>query len=425
MTNKRILLILFLFGLLLRLYGSIQSYSSDINNHIAWGKEAVTTGFQGLYGKNFPKLYGQSYLNYPPIAVYLFSLSYLLYSLIGPLVWKLNLLIPAFPSIIVIIWRDQSFMLPAFIKLPAILSDLAIAYVIFLFAKKIIGERNSFIPYVATGLVLFNPAFFYNSSYWGQIEAIPIFFVITSLYLLLYTKHPIWSALLFTSALLAKQNAFVFIPLYVFVYLHKFGLKSFMQALLISILFFCFTFLPFVSKNNLFIFPFSTYIDKILFVSGSSFITDNAFNFWRLIVGESKVPDSHPFLFGISLAWYSYIIVVSLTALILILLHRSKYKNESVLAAATLIPFLTFIFFSRMHERHLEQALPFMLLIGLKNKVALALFIFISLFHFLNLYQKWLVNETIIQFLIVVVIATFIFLLIEYIRKTIYVRKND
>ena len=42
-----------------------------------------------------------------------------------------------------------------------------------------------------------------------------------------------------------------------------------------------------------------------------------------------------------------------------------------------------------MHERHLEGALPFMLLAGVKNRTVLIIFMAVSIIHFVNLYHNW------------------------------------
>lgn len=417
--------ILLLLGFILRLVLSVQIYSGDVNNHIAWGKDGKEFGFQGIYEREFFSRYGTLAPTYPPIPIFLFNWFFELYDWTYKVSWDLNLKYGLFPSNFIFFLEDQD-TLPAFLKIPAILADLGIAYLVFLFAGKL--TKNKRLPLVLSFLVLFNPAFFYNSAYWGQIEAVPLFFVLSSFYLLLFSKRHILSAVLFSLALLTKQTSIVFSPIYAVVFFYKYGFKESAKGFLVSLSTFWFLFLPFFKEGSLLAFPFSTYLNKIQTGSGSDFVTDHAFNFWGLVSGLGKISDSEAFWLGLPYKLWGYAFFGVLLSVILYYLYKSKFAANKVIFAAALIPFAAFLFLTRMHERYLEQALPFLLLVGVEKRSVFWIFIIVSVFHLANLYHNWwapridiLVNflswGAVINGLILFAIGSFSFLLIQYIKE--------
>ena len=122
-NKNKILIYLLLFGLLLRLFLSIQIYSGDVNNHIAWGYDIYNFGTQGVYSREFFSKYGTLAPTYPPIPLYLFTASYVIYDFAYKTSWNLNSTVQMFPSNLIFFFEDQD-TLPAFLKLPGIFSDL-------------------------------------------------------------------------------------------------------------------------------------------------------------------------------------------------------------------------------------------------------------------------------------------------------------
>lgn len=380
---KKLLVLLFL-GLLLRLFLSVQFYSGDVNNHISWGKDILLNGFQGIYEREFYFRYGTLTPNYPPITLFLFAFSYWLYQALYNLSWWLNEHISVFPSNIIFFFQGIN-TIPAFLKLPAILADIGIAYYIYLFARRLINSEKWSL--IAASLVLFNPAFFYNSALWGQIEALPTLFVLAAFYSLLYSKKATISALFFTLALLSKQNAIIFAPIFILIFWKKYSVAQIFKSGLASIILFWILFLPFNSWDILKL-PFEVYWNKILTNSVSDYVTYHAFNFWTLFVGFDRIHDSTIFLLGLPYQMWGYIIFFIFSFIILYKLWR-KMDDYRILLASTLISFASFLFLTRLHERHLEPTIPFLLLVSIKEKKMLPIFIFVSLFYVINLYQNW------------------------------------
>jgi len=421
--QNKLLISLFLIGLLLRLFFSVQIYSGDVNNHIGWAKDALSSGFTGIYGRSFEK-YGVMTPTYPPIPLFFFTFFYWLFTVVYSVALKLNLGIKIFPSGLIWFLEDQDIM-PAFLKIPAILADLGIAYLVFLFFTKILGKNSKKWPIIGFSLVLFNPAFFYNSAFWGQIESVPLFFILTSFYCLFFKES--WrSVIILTLAILTKQTVIIFLPLFAFIYYQKYGFKRSLRGVFLFLLIFCLFFLPFCQKEGWLTFPFLTYWNKIQTGSGSNYVTDHAFNFWALTTGLGKISDGKPFWLGLSYSIWGNLLFGSILIIIFTrLLIRRKVKTRDYLFAAALIPFAAFLFLTRMHERYLETALPFLLLLNGKKRFYLFSFLFISFFYLVNLYHNWwfpnslilkniLSNLVVIRGLIILLISVFGLLLVKY-----------
>jgi len=424
--KKRLVIIVFFLGLLLRLILSVQIYSGDVNNHVAWGKDALRFGFAGIYQRSFEQ-YGVMTPTYPPIPLYFFTFFYWLFGFIYQLAWELNSRYPFFPSKIIWLLEDQD-ILPAFLKIPAILADLGIAYVIFIWARKVLREKAGNWPLFFAGLILFNPAFFYNSAVWGQIEAVPLLFILASFYTLFLSGKKTLSVVFLSFAILTKQTSIVFMPIFAIGYLSRFGLKkSVWGGLVFGLIGFAF-FLPFFKQGNLLAFPLETYWAKIQTGSGSNYVTDHAFNFWALTTGLGKIPDWKSFCWGISYSQWGYFFFGVIALLVFYRVWRRRQKLTIYVLAALLIPFSAFLFLTRMHERYLEQALPFLLILSFKKKAFLALFLPLCLIYLINLYHNWWApgsqllqsifsQVSVINFLIVSEISIFAFLCVRYMRE--------
>ena len=423
MFKKHSLLILLIIGSIFRVFISFNTYSGDLTNHMIWGEDAVKHGLQGLYERNFEKIYGHTSPNYPPLIILIFAILYLLKNLVYQIAWLLNLHVSFFPSNLIFFLRDFDYF-PYLLKLPAIFADIGIAYITYLFFKKN-KPGNEATSQLATVFVLFNPAYFYNSAYWGQTDSLPLFFLLVSFYALIYQKKIFFSAILFILGLLSKQTVVIFIPLYLMLLYQSSSLKILVKTFLVSLIFFCSFFLPFYQKGNLLTFPFSTYLNKILLSPGIPYTSNHAFNIWYLLTGSRKTLASSNFNLNVSYEIWGFFAASLLIILVLLKLIKSRFQPKNIFYAGFLIPLTSFLFLTKMHERHLILTLPFLLLISYDNKLLLISYIFISLFNFFNMYHNWwspeisilknsLSNNQIINFLTIFLIIFYFFSLLNY-----------
>src|SRR3989344_5116891 len=367
--KKHPLLILFSLGLILRLCLIFLDFSFDVNSFITWGRDAFVLGFRGFYERPSSAVFANVYPNYPPLAVYLFYLSHGLYTLVKTLVWQLNVSFPVFPSQLV---------------------------------------------------------FFFNSAYWGQTEAISIFFLLLSFYFLLFSKKAVVVPILFTLALLSKQSAIVFVPVFLLLYFLKFKMNV-VKGVLISLIIFWISFFPFYKSGDILLFPFTTYFKRVLGASGLPFISNHAFNFWALISQWKNIPDTI-YLLGVRYQFWGYLLTGFFIVFILKILVKRKFSSSNILLAIGLTAFAAFLFLTKIHERHFEQVLPFLIPAALQDKHIMKVFVALSFVHFLNLYHNWPVpkvdvlisfvhNPLVVNFFIVTFLGLFFYLFRYYFNR--------
>ena len=151
--KKHLLFFLFLLGLILRLLIIFYDYSWDVNNHMVWAKDFLTRGPQNFYETQSSNVFATLTPNYPPLAIFIFIVMKLINPLIHGVYWCLNLNVPLIPSNL-IFFLEKLVFLAALMKVPAILADLGIAFLVFLFAKKMI-PKNTKGHIISVSLILF------------------------------------------------------------------------------------------------------------------------------------------------------------------------------------------------------------------------------------------------------------------------------
>jgi dolichyl-phosphate-mannose-protein mannosyltransferase len=356
---------LLLFAFVLRLLFVYFQYSGDIGNHLAWGRGALE-GTLGFFHKSFP---GFNQPNYPPITILLFSLSAWFYQFMQTLVISINQAVLLFPSKIVPLMETLN-MQAAFIKLPAILADLGIGWLIYKLAP--VKKKSSRL--IASSLYLLNPAVIYISTVWGQIESIPIFFTLLSLYIL--KKNYYLSHVFFTLAILSKQTALWLLPIFLILWLKKHSLKSFLQGASLQVVVFILIYLPFTFSL---LEPFKLYLQTL---SGSStLVSDAAWNLWHYLYPVSTL-DSVLFL-GLSVRLWSILLLLFSISFIAIKFFKNRITLFQSLFWLSLV---AFFLQTRVHERHLFPALVFYILAFKPSSTKLVGFITLTLYHLFNLY---------------------------------------
>jgi len=390
--KKHGLFFLFLFGLLIRLALIFVNFSFDVNNHIVWAKDLHLRGFLGFFDRPSSEKFAVAYPNYPPLSLFIFYLFYPLPKIIFDFFWFLNVRLPLFPSNFVSMLEsiDQRLFLAAMLKLPAILADLGLTWILVLFTRKIIPKTKKFDLLVAS-LILFNPVFINNSSLWGQIDVIPLFFIMVSFYFLLFTKKNILSGVFFTLSLLVKPTTLVFLPVYLVVFLQRYGWFNVVKTIIVSNLVFWLAFLPFLKKFNL-LTPYYIYSEKILAAQSLPYVTNGAFNFWLILVDfKQAVLDTAPFLFGLSYRFWGYFLTGVIIVVVLYRMLKNKVKTEVVFSGLFFSALASVLFLTKMHERYFLLPLPFLLLMVINKKQNLKYFFLLSALAFLNHYHSWAV----------------------------------
>lgn len=387
LMRKCSLTTVFLAGLILRLILMFTASSFDINNHISWAQDAYIRGFAGFYETRSREIYAWPYPNYPPLSIFIFYLVYAVKQPIFNILWWLNIKIPFFPSKIFTFLGTREYTVGLY-KLPAIIFDLILAYLCYLFAKKLF-PKNKQKHILAASLILFNPMFFYISSLWGQTETIVLSFFLISIYFLMFSKKPILSFIFFILSFLVKPVMVIFLPIYIIYFLKNYGVKKVIFSLFISNIIFWLFFLPFYRNGNLPLFPYVTYFEKILLSQSMSNVSNSAFNFWTIFPILMHTADTGKIIGPFTYRAMGYAIVAILY-LIIIASYLKRTKSIAAFFSSLFLTGFSYIIFStKMHERYFVYLLPPLLLAALKVKKLIKWYVFFSILFFINLYYSW------------------------------------
>jgi Gpi18-like mannosyltransferase len=255
---------------------------------------------------------------------------------------------------------------------------------------KLSGEKILFL-----GL---NIAFIYNTLIWGQIDSIPTFLALLSLWFAVNQKSA-YSVLAFVLALNFKIQAVVFAPI-IFLLLFPQLWRKKLSIITLAVVAFVFESIilsPYILTGNFWI----VWRVVISLVDYFPYISANAFNFWVIVKGTAGMftPDS-----SLIMGFVSYknigmglFLVSSLFALLPVIKlvwqdvflgikvnWQSKKVLSKVFLVAGLCAFNFFFFNTQMHERYLHPAILFFAIAGILEDDYLA-YVLLSVGYFLNL----------------------------------------
>lgn len=328
-----------LAGLIVRLiFSAFGVLRLDQGTFIAWSRILTDGGFKNFYN---------SWSDYLP------GYLYFLWGL-----GKIASILPGFPQVLLY-------------KLPAIFTDLATGFLIYKILSRSKSERWGL---VGASLFIFNPAIFANSTLWGQVDSLTSLFSLLSIYLLPFNFY-LSSVSLSLGTLIKPQTAFIF-PVIVFLFLkNKKSFSDFLIYCLTGLVIFAGLFLPFWNHGS-----FISFVIERLGVSANQYpyTSVNAFNFWG-ILGFWK-PDNIYFQVA------GYLLILGTTVYLCFKLSKTKFAEYYLLS---FIFAASFIFFTRMHERHLLPVFAPLAIIAVENPILLIPYIGFSLTYVANLYYSY------------------------------------
>ena len=224
-------------------------------------------------------------------------------------------------------------------------------------------------PRVYSLLILLNPAFFYNSLLWGQIESIYIFFTVASL-VAAKTKHTNWSILLYVFAFYSKLQAIVFIPCLGLLLLPQFinKPKLILEGIITLLLSHVLVLFPFILAGQV----GAVYANVASSLDLFPVVSMNAFNFWILVFGgRITITKDATILFIFSYKTWGMILFLLISLVALFPMIKEFFKHPKTLPGFNLdfvykvflinalISFIFFYFPTQMHERYLQPAVIF------------------------------------------------------------------
>lgn len=294
-----------------------------------------------------------------------------------------------------LIWRELSqyisFSQEILFKLPATLADFATAYIIYLILKR----KSENIALWASTLYLFNPAVFFNSSLWGQVDAVGALLLLASIYLLL-KNHFILSGFFIGLSLTMKPIYFLALPILGLILWQKKvrkknwwqecrPLRNFSAAALAGILLVS---LPFSLTN-----PFGMLIERYqLAFSVYPFTSVNSFNFWA--IGNRWWQSDLTRFWGLTYQYWGSLVVFLVLGLGLLLLWQKK-REENIWLVLTTVFLVMFSFSTRTHERHIFTVFPFLTILAGLNVFYWLPLLILSIVSIANLYFAliWLIER--------------------------------
>jgi len=374
---KKKLAILFGLAFVFRMVLAFGVYHPDLRNHMDWGIRFWDYGPEKFYTAN---VWSYTWPNQPPGTIYIFAGVRKLFEAVFGIFWWINTTVPPFPS--QMMFFLESNLYPALLKLPAILADLGIAFIIYKLLSQLKSKR---LGYFGALVFLVNPVVWYNSSVWGQTDSIINFVALAAFYLLL-KRQLLLAVMVLSLSLYIKVSLLIFVPVFaIIVVRQKYKLVEILNAVVFSLLAVLFITLPFAPEapHN---WLFRIYKDKV-FAQQLHVITANGFNIWSALTGIHEQPDSLIFAI-INYRTWGYIIFAGFLVLPLYKIYK-KQNASSVFTTLSLVAYSSFMLLTNMHERYLYPLFPVFTIMVLLNNKLRSLYWIISLLTLFNMYHFW------------------------------------
>jgi dolichyl-phosphate-mannose-protein mannosyltransferase len=364
----------FIASFVFRLFLAIADHGHpiDMGTFSAWAMRTVQVGLDHFYD-------GDVFADYPPGYIYVLYAIGLTEKLLGidPSGGGMRLLV----------------------KLPAIIADMASAYLIFRFGRKTAGTNTAM---ALALLFLFNPAVWVDSAAWGQVDSIYALLLIASLLELSRGK---WnrSAVLYAVTVLIKPQALIVAPVVLLALIYKCGWKHTGRALLSA-----------AAAFIVLLLPFSTHKDPLWIVdlykttlASYPYATLNAFNLFALIGGNWAPVQENPWIFSYQ-TWGTVLMAAALAWTVWLYAQdwrfgRTRQANSGqqppneklnsntvesvghIFLLACLLLTAVFILGPKMHERYMYPSMILSLFAFLKLRDIRLLYIFFGI----SLTQYW------------------------------------
>ena len=279
------------------------------------------------------------------------------------------------PTYLYILWifgllqNHSDFLL----KLPANLADLAAGYLVYLIIKKRQGEKPGRLGFL---LYVFNPAIWFNSAVFGQLDGIGALFGLLAFYFLWERKNLTTAAATFTLAWTIKPQAISLAPALGLIALSRFKPREWLKAAAVFSGLTLLLYWPFFPAN-----PLGGVITVFKMMNNLyTCTTCFAFNFWGIWGNwqEDK---------------FLWLGIILFSAVLAVIFWRRK-TNPYWQLALTVLAFNQLM--TRMHERYMLPFFVFTLaaVLQLKSKKLFAGYFLFSLLNFLNVFYVYAYYNT-------------------------------
>jgi Gpi18-like mannosyltransferase len=294
---------------------------------------------------------------YPPLSTYLFAAA-------GRVAYGLSN--SAAPS---------DALLNVLIKLPAIVADVATAVLLVWQA----GKQTAVWRILIAALYLLNPAVWYVSVYWGQTDAIYLFFMIAGLMLLARGRViPAWVCCGLSLGVKLQGLPLVFL-FFVWTWVQE-GRWALIKGMTAALGTGVILTLPWLVNGRIL-----EIVEAI--TSDSLRVVQSAYNGWYFVLGErarteeaSRTLDILPISYGTASLVLFFIVVLLMTILIV-----KRREQVALPIAAVFLSLAAFLFLTDMRERYLFPVLPLLLWSANQQRRLLWLYLILTITWLFNL----------------------------------------
>ena len=362
---KLLYLFLFLIGITVIYFGNLpKGFLWDVNSYSVWTMYIKEFGIQNAYINR---------VDYPPTAVYFFGAISFFYGNASDILLNHTLL-------------KQITLLFTFLN----------GFYIY----KIVHELN---PNKNNRLLSFfwilNPAILFNGIFWGQLDEIMVFFMLTSVFYLV-KKQPLTSLLLLFLGLNFKVQFVIFLPIFCFLFLFSMPKKQILdrQTLAKLLVFFGLVFifyLPFYLNHQFY------YFKKVLgFVDTFPKVTVGAYNLWYLLIENSSSTPDNVMLYNIIscknigyILFFGITLIASIRLIYWVLIKKISIDYNEIFISLAIHFYSFFFMLTQMHERYIHLFLPIcLILVGYRNKLILILYLTVTISYFFNMHSVYSVS---------------------------------
>lgn len=285
-----------------------------------------------------------------------------------------------------VIWFDTAKINPEIpfplgylitIKLLPILADVGIAAALF----KLTHKLRWAILYLAS------PFSWYLSSLWGQYDQVTYLLTLLAFWLAGLKQEVVISPLLFMLGILIKPTSLIFLPLYGWIWWRIAGKATAKIAgLILAITVFLISVVPFAPDRN----PWDYFHNRLvglIFYKAEFRVSTNAFNFWRVVVGNRAINHNHTY-FGLP-AKYWGLIVFALFNVLAVAIYRQSPATLGLWSAVYLVGSAGWLFMTNMLDRYYFAGVASGILVCALVPKTFKYWLIISLIFTLNLYHQW------------------------------------
>lgn len=249
-------------------------------------------------------------------------------------------------------------------------------------------------PMMGFFVFFLNPAFWYNTVIWGQVDTIHTFFALAAL---IYAErgHWKWALVLMLVAVNFKLQAIIFFPLVAVLclpFIREKGWKYLGIHVLAIVGIQSLILLPFAISGNFF-----ETLQALATRSVDKYptLSRNAYNIWYYLVNDPfTFPDSRT-VFHVSLKYWGMAMFFTASAMVMLPLFlavnngafENLKRNErlgTIFQVAALVTIAFFLFNTQMHERYVHPAVLFSGLFMLLTKRPIV-YMLVSIGYLLNL----------------------------------------